>query len=59
MSVTALGGIDSPAELWHVQDLIKYGVDSVVIGRAIFENKFPCQKIWRLKPKFMMRIRNS
>jgi phosphoribosylformimino-5-aminoimidazole carboxamide ribotide isomerase len=23
-------------------------VDSVIIGRALYENKFPCQKIWRV-----------
>lgn len=48
MRVTASGGIDSPQELWHVQDLVSFGVDSVVVGRAMFENRFPCQKIWRL-----------
>lgn len=48
MRVTALGGIDSPQELWQLHDLVKYGIDSVVIGRALFENRFPCQKIWRM-----------
>jgi len=46
--ITASGGIDSPQELWMIQDLFKHGVDSVVVGRALFENKFPCQKIWRI-----------
>lgn len=48
MRITSAGGIDSPEELWHVQELSKFGVDSVVVGRALFENKFPCQKIWRM-----------
>ncbi|MFN8367703.1 MAG: HisA/HisF-related TIM barrel protein [Candidatus Kapaibacterium sp.] len=48
MRITASGGIDSPQELWMIQDLYTYGVDSVVVGRALFENRFPCQKIWRL-----------
>jgi phosphoribosylformimino-5-aminoimidazole carboxamide ribotide isomerase len=24
------------------------GVDSVIIGRALYENRFPCQKLWRV-----------
>jgi phosphoribosylformimino-5-aminoimidazole carboxamide ribotide isomerase len=47
MRITASGGIDSPEELWMVQELGEHNVDSVLIGRAIFENRFPCQKIWR------------
>ena len=36
------------------EDLIKLQrnaseyVDSVIIGRALYENKFPCQRIWRV-----------
>ncbi len=47
MRVTASGGIDSPEELWMVQSLSEYNIDSVVIGRALYENRFPCQAIWR------------
>jgi len=35
----------------YFQKLQKEGegyVDSVIIGRALYENKFPCQKIWRV-----------
>jgi phosphoribosylformimino-5-aminoimidazole carboxamide ribonucleotide (ProFAR) isomerase len=31
-----------------LQDLESLGVDSVVIGRALYANKFSCQGLWRL-----------
>jgi phosphoribosylformimino-5-aminoimidazole carboxamide ribotide isomerase len=31
-----------------LQALIPIGIDSVIIGRALYENRFPCQKLWRL-----------
>jgi phosphoribosylformimino-5-aminoimidazole carboxamide ribotide isomerase len=48
LRVTAAGGIANARQLWELQTLEKYGVDSVVIGRALYENCFPCQKIWRI-----------
>ncbi|HYF01894.1 MAG TPA: HisA/HisF-related TIM barrel protein [Patescibacteria group bacterium] len=48
LRVTAAGGVASPEHLWALQALEPFGVDSVVIGRALYENRFPCQKIWRL-----------
>jgi phosphoribosylformimino-5-aminoimidazole carboxamide ribotide isomerase len=47
MRITASGGITGLEELLKVQDLEKAGVDSVVIGRALYENKFSCQGLWR------------
>jgi phosphoribosylformimino-5-aminoimidazole carboxamide ribotide isomerase len=47
MKITAAGGIDSPQELWALNELEGESIDSVVIGRAIFENRFPCQHMWR------------
>ena len=32
----------------RIQELEKYGVDSVVIGKPLYENRFPCQALWRL-----------
>lgn len=46
--VTHSGGIASQAELFAVNELSSEGVDSVIIGRALYENRFPCQKIWRI-----------
>jgi phosphoribosylformimino-5-aminoimidazole carboxamide ribotide isomerase len=51
MRVTSAGGIRGLDDLLKVQDLQKYGVDSVIIGRALYENKFSCQAIWRMCEK--------
>ncbi len=47
LRVTAAGGIGGYQDLRKVQDLEQYGVDSVMMSRAIYENRFPCQQIWR------------
>jgi phosphoribosylformimino-5-aminoimidazole carboxamide ribotide isomerase len=47
MRVTASGGISGLTELLGVQELERYGVDSVVMGRALYENRFACQALWR------------
>ncbi|GAB4296890.1 MAG: 1-(5-phosphoribosyl)-5-[(5-phosphoribosylamino) methylideneamino]imidazole-4-carboxamide isomerase [Ignavibacteriaceae bacterium] len=46
--VTLSGGIRNKDELMDVQNLVPLGVDSVIIGRALYENRFPCQKLWRV-----------
>lgn len=48
LKITHSGGISGYKDLAAVQDLNNIGVDSVIIGRALYENKFPCQKIWRV-----------
>jgi phosphoribosylformimino-5-aminoimidazole carboxamide ribotide isomerase len=47
MRVTAAGGIAGLDDLLKVQELEHAGVDSVVIGRALYENRFSCQGLWR------------
>ncbi len=47
MRVTSAGGIAGLDDLLKVQELERYGVDSVVIGRALYENRFSCQGLWR------------
>ncbi|MBU2493423.1 MAG: 1-(5-phosphoribosyl)-5-[(5-phosphoribosylamino)methylideneamino] imidazole-4-carboxamide isomerase [Bacteroidetes bacterium] len=47
ISVTLSGGISGYPDLKKVQDAADK-IDSVIIGRALYENKFPCQKIWRV-----------
>jgi len=47
MRVTSAGGISGLEDLLKVQELEQVGVDSVVIGRALYENKFSCQGVWR------------
>jgi phosphoribosylformimino-5-aminoimidazole carboxamide ribotide isomerase len=46
--VTLSGGVRNKDELMDIQNLIPIGVDSVIVGRALYENKFPCQKLWRV-----------
>jgi phosphoribosylformimino-5-aminoimidazole carboxamide ribotide isomerase len=49
--ITAQGGINNYQDLIRLQEVEKYGVDSVIVGRALYENKFPCQQLWRLNEK--------
>lgn len=46
--VTHSGGVTDYKDLLNISNHINEGVDSVIIGRALYENKFPCQKIWRI-----------
>ena len=47
LKVTASGGISGYQDLRRMQELEPYGVDSVIIGRALYDNRFPCQELWR------------
>ncbi len=46
--ITHSGGVRNKDELMDIQMLIPDGVDSVIVGRALYENRFPCQKLWRV-----------
>ena len=46
--VTHSGGIGGFQDLIKLQREASDYVDSVIIGRALYENRFPCQKIWRV-----------
>jgi phosphoribosylformimino-5-aminoimidazole carboxamide ribotide isomerase len=48
IKVTHSGGLRNKDELLDLQQLLPIGVDSVIIGRAFYENRFPCQKLWRV-----------
>lgn len=48
MRVTSAGGIRGLDDLLKVQELQAYGIDSVIMGRSLYENKFSCQALWRL-----------
>ena len=47
MRITSDGGISGLDDLLKVQELEPFGIDSVVIGRALYENRFSCQGMWR------------
>ncbi len=46
--ITAWGGVKDYHDLIKLQELEKYGVDSVIIGQPLYQNTFPCQGLWRL-----------
>ncbi len=49
--ITAQGGINGYQDLIRLQEVEKFGVDSVIVGKALYDNKFPCQQLWRLNEK--------
>lgn len=44
--ITASGGVGNYEDLLSIQALQPYGVDSVIVGTALYENRFPCQQFW-------------
>ncbi|HWP82136.1 MAG TPA: 1-(5-phosphoribosyl)-5-[(5-phosphoribosylamino)methylideneamino] imidazole-4-carboxamide isomerase [Bacteroidota bacterium] len=46
--VTAEGGVKSYQDLIRLQDLEKFGVDSAIVGKPLYENRFACQQLWRI-----------
>lgn len=46
--VTHSGGVRNKDELFDISNLSPSGIDSIIIGRALYENRFPCQKLWRV-----------
>jgi phosphoribosylformimino-5-aminoimidazole carboxamide ribotide isomerase len=47
IKLTSAGGIRDYRDLKSIKGLEAFGVDSVIVSRALYENKFPCQNIWR------------
>lgn len=47
LKITSAGGIGNYLHLKQLVDLKIPNIDSVIIGRALYENRFPCQAIWR------------
>lgn len=46
MRITASGGVGGYEDLLRLQEVESVGVDSVIVGKALYENKFPCQQFW-------------
>ncbi len=44
--LTASGGVGDHTHLIKIAALKPLKVDSIIVGRALYENKFPCQEIW-------------
>lgn len=51
LRITVQGGIRDFQDLLKLQELERLGVDSVVIGKPLYENRFPCQGLWRLNER--------
>jgi phosphoribosylformimino-5-aminoimidazole carboxamide ribotide isomerase len=51
LKVTAAGGVGSYQDLRKLQDMEQIGVDSVMMSRPLYENRFPCQAVWREQEK--------
>ncbi|HJY62615.1 MAG TPA: HisA/HisF-related TIM barrel protein [Ignavibacteria bacterium] len=51
LKVTAAGGVGSYQDLKKLQELETCGIDSVMMSRPLYENRFPCQAIWREQEK--------
>lgn len=46
--VTLSGGVKNKDDLMEIQKFVDSGIDSVIVGRALYENNFPCQRLWRV-----------
>lgn len=46
VKITASGGVGEYKDLLSIETLAPYGVDSVIVGTALYENRFPCQQFW-------------
>lgn len=44
--ITASGGVGGYQDLVALQGLAQWRVDSVIVGKALYENRFPCQQFW-------------
>lgn len=47
LRITSAGGIGNYPHLKMLTDLKNPKIDSVMISKALYENNFPCQAIWR------------
>ena len=54
--ITASGGVGEYQDLLDIQTLQSYGVDSVIVGTALYENRFPCQQFWAWQDKDQIEL---
>ena len=47
LKITSAGGIGNYLQLKQLVDLNIPNIDSAIVGRALYENRFPFQAIWR------------
>ncbi|MSP64189.1 MAG: hypothetical protein EXR24_01005 [Ignavibacteria bacterium] len=51
LKITIMGGVSSYQQLKLIQEYESLGVDSLIIGKALYENAFPCQELWRINER--------
>lgn len=54
LTITLNGTVRNYEDLKMVQELHAFRVDSLILDEALYQNVFPCQKIWRLNEKLSM-----
>lgn len=48
LKITLESEIDNYQDLKKLSELERLGVDSIIMGRSLYYNKFPCQRLWRI-----------
>ncbi len=48
MHVTLLCGAPDARTLIELAKYEKYGLDSIIMSKSLYDNNFPCQEIWRI-----------
>ncbi|MFN3135139.1 MAG: HisA/HisF-related TIM barrel protein [Candidatus Kryptonium sp.] len=48
IKITVEGELNGYQDLKKLFEFERYGVDSVIINKALYHNKFPCQHLWRI-----------
>ncbi len=48
LKITAFGELSGYQELKRLGEVERLGLDSVVLSKCLYQNKFPCQYLWRM-----------
>jgi phosphoribosylformimino-5-aminoimidazole carboxamide ribotide isomerase len=48
LKITAFGELNGYPDLNRLIELEKFGLDSVILNRTLYQNRFPCQHLWRI-----------
>lgn len=48
LKITAKGELGGYLDLKRLAEFEKFGVDSIILSKSLYYNKFPCQYLWRI-----------
>lgn len=48
LKITVEGELNNYQELKKLSEFEKWGVDSIIMGKSLYHNSFPCQRLWRI-----------